>query len=344
MQTSPAHNNNFDFLRFLFASFVIFSHSFALMGDIRQDPLFPVAGRVFSEIGVCGFFAISGFLIHQSLHRSSTIASFIRKRLFRIVPGLLAAILFTTFIIGPIVSTYSTSAYFSSSATWMYALKNSFLIPGTETLPGVFARNPSPAVNGSLWTLRYELLFYGLLSLLYFTPVSKRRVIIPVTLFILLSCLLLNRYNIIVLQKHLFYFVVLGNYFLGGALLSLFPETLHKKKNILLLASTAIFLISLFFLKKELEAFGILAFTVMVITFGLHYFPVLNFSKFTGDISYGTYIYAYPIQQALIVWLRPENAFALMLPSFLLSWLAGWLSWQLVERKFIRRKQLFIRQ
>jgi peptidoglycan/LPS O-acetylase OafA/YrhL len=340
LETTPAHNNNFDFLRFLFASFVIFTHSYALMGDITKDPIFPISGRVFSEIGVCGFFAISGYLIHQSLHRSSSLSSFIRKRVFRIVPGLFVAVLFTTLIIGPIVSTYSTSAYFSNTGTWMYAVKNMFLVPGNETLPGAFTGNPSPAVNGSLWTLRYELLFYGLLSLLYFVPISKRRIIIPATLIILLSSLLLSRYNVITLQKHLYYFVVLANYFVGGALLSLFHEVLKKKKTILLLVSTAIFLVTLFFHRKELEVFGIIGFTVMVITFGLHYFPALNFSKYTGDISYGTYIYAYPIQQALIAWLHPEHVFVLMLPSFLLSWLAGWLSWQLVERKFIRRKQL----
>jgi peptidoglycan/LPS O-acetylase OafA/YrhL len=340
LQITPAHNNNFDFLRFLFASFVIFSHSYALMGDITKDPLFPVAGRVFSEIGVCGFFAISGYLIHQSLHRSSSLFSFIRKRLFRIVPGLFVAIVFTTLIIGPIVSTYSISAYFSDTTTWIYAVKNIFLIPGSQTLPGVFTDNPSPAVNGSLWTLRYEILLYALLSLLYFVPLSKKRIIIPLALTLLLSSLLLIRYELITLPKTIYYFIILGNYFLGGAFLSLFPDLLNKKKSMLLFVSAAIFLVSLFFFKKELEVFGILGFTVMVITFGLHYFPIINFSKYTGDVSYGTYIYAYPIQQALIVWLHPENVFMLMLPSFLLSWLAGWLSWHLVEQKFIRRKQL----
>jgi peptidoglycan/LPS O-acetylase OafA/YrhL len=216
------------------------------------------------------------------------------------------------------------------------------LIPGSETLPGVFTENPSPAVNGSLWTLRYELLLYGLLSLLYFVPLSKKRIIIPAILLVLVSSLLLSRYGIITLPKTLYYLVILGSYFLGGSFLSLFPEMLNKKKTILLFVSTVIFLVSLFFLKKELEVFGILSFTIMVITFGLHYFPLLHFSKYTGDVSYGTYIYAYPIQQALIVWLHPESTFMLMLPSFLLSWLAGWLSWHLVEQKFIQRKQLSI--
>lgn len=343
MQTTPAHNNNFDFLRFLFASFVIFSHSYALMGDISKDPLFPPSGRVFSEIGVCGFFAISGYLIYQSLHRSSSLFSFIRKRLLRIVPGLFVAILFVTLIIGPVVSSYSISAYFSSTGTWVYAIKNMLLIPGSSTLPGAFINNPTTAVNGSLWTLRYELLLYGLLSLLYFVPVSKRRIIIPVVLIILLCCLFLSRYNLIPLnasdQKFLYYFVVLGSYFVGGTLLSLFPEVLNKRKSILLLLSTVIFLISLFSFQKELTVLSVLSFTVMVITFGLHFFPVLNFSKYTGDVSYGTYIYAYPIQQALITWLHPGNVWALMLPAFLLSWIAGLLSWHLVEQKFIRRKQ-----
>lgn len=255
------------------------------------------------------------------------------------MPGLFVAILFTTLIIGPMVSTYSMSAYFSDTTTWTYAVKNIFLIPGSQTLPGVFTNNPSPAVNGSLWTLRYELLLYALLSLFYFVPLSGKRVIIPLALALLLSSLILFRYELITLPKTLYYVVILGSYFLGGAALSLFPELLARKKTLLLFTSAAIFLTSLFLFKKQLEVLGILGFTVMVITFGLHYFPAINFSKYTGDISYGTYIYAYPIQQVLIVWLHPENVFTLMLPSFLLSWIAGWLSWHLVERKFIGRKR-----
>jgi peptidoglycan/LPS O-acetylase OafA/YrhL len=343
LQTIPAHNNNFDFLRFLFASLVIFSHSYALLtGDIRNDPFYHLTGRVLSEIGVCGFFSISGYLIHQSLQRSSSLFSFVRKRLFRIFPGLIVAILFTTLILGTWLSNLQPARYLGDPQTWVYAVKNIFLIPGTQTLPGVFNQNPENAVNGSLWTLRYELLLYALLSVLFFISLRKKKLVIPTVLVVLLAGIFLLRYNVIPVpaaaNKLLYYVSVLGSYFFGGALLSLFTDFLKKHKGALLLISAAIFIISLFFFVRTLEVARILSFVLMVITFGLHYAPILNFSRYTGDVSYGTYIYAYPLQQALIAWLQPEAVWTLMLPSFVLSWLAGLLSWHLVEKKFIRRK------
>jgi peptidoglycan/LPS O-acetylase OafA/YrhL len=343
LQNKPAHTNNFDFLRFLFASFVIFSHSYALLyGDITRDPLYKAVGRVFSEIGVCGFFTISGFLIHQSLQRSSTLFSFFRKRLLRVIPGLVVAVLFTAFIIGPMVSSLNPTVYFGQAGTWKYVFSNVVLMPGNQELPGVFVHNPETAANGSLWTLRYELLLYAFLGTLFIVSLRLKKVIVPVLLTLLLGLFFALRYHLFFLpaeaHKFLYYFSILGSYFLGGTLLSLFSEEVKHLKTPLLLVSTGIFIFALFFFVRELEVIGILAFVVMVITFGLHYFPFLNFSRYTGDISYGTYIYAYPLQQALIVWLHPQNAVALMIPSFLISWLAGLLSWHLVEKRFIRRK------
>lgn len=344
MQTTPAHNNNFDFLRFLFASLVIFSHSYALLtGEISKDPFYRLAGRVLSEIGVCGFFSISGYLIHQSLQRSTSLKSFVLKRVFRIFPGLIVAVLFTTFVLGPLLTDLGLPAYLSASGTWKYALQNMLLIPGSGELPGVFSTNQVSAVNGSLWTLRYELLLYALLTPLFFIAIKNKKRLLPVVLAVLLASIFLLRHQIIVLpgglSKFLYYLAILGSYFFGGSLLSLFSGFLSKNKTLLLFLSATLFLLSLFFYVRQLEVLGILSFTLLVITFGLHYFPVLHFSRYTGDISYGTYIYAYPLQQALLVWLHPETVWALMLPSFILAWLAGLLSWHLVEKRWIGIRQ-----
>ncbi len=347
MQNNPLHNNNFDFLRFLFASFVICTHTYALLGHIEHEPLFILSGRVFSEIGVCGFFVISGYLIHQSLERSSSLLSFARKRISRIFPGLIVAVLFSAMVIGSLATTLPLKAYLSHKATWLYILDNTFLIPRHLTLPGVFTHNPETAVNGSLWTLRYELLLYGLLALLFFLPRKAKKWILPLLFLLCVSGYLAARYGLFAalpagLQPFLFYLGSLFHlscYFSAGAALSLFTPILHKRKTVLLLVSVTLFFIALFSPQKEMAIIGhIISFPVMVITFGLHYTRILHFSKYTGDISYGTYIYAYPLQQALIVWLQPQNAAVLMIPSFLLSWLMGYLSWQLVEKRFLKKR------
>jgi peptidoglycan/LPS O-acetylase OafA/YrhL len=343
LQHSPQHNNNFDFLRFLFASFVIFTHSYALLGDIKADPLYNLSGRVFSEIGVCGFFVISGYLIHQSQERSSSVFSFARKRIVRIFPGLTAAVLVTALVIGAFVTTLPLKDYFATGTTWRYILDNVFLIPRQQMLPGVFAHNVETAVNGSLWTLRYELLFYGLLGLLFFVPKTFKKWLLPL-LF------LPGMYGYFMLKHHmsghfseglhkfLLYCCNLGCYFVAGAMLSLLTPLLQARKTILLLISTILFSITLCFPSRHFEPLAFISFPVMVIAFGLHYSRVLHFSRYTGDISYGTYIYAYPLQQTLIIWLQPQNAAVLMLASFPVSWLAGYLSWHLVEKRFLRKR------
>lgn len=342
MKQLPLHNNNFDFLRFLFASFVIGTHSYALLGNIKDDPLYHATGRVFSEIGVCGFFVLSGYLIFQSLERSSSLGSFFRKRVLRIFPGLIVAVLFSALIIGAIASTLTAKEYYSNGMTWRYILDNIILLPRQQTLPGVFTHHVETAVNGSLWTLRYELLFYGILgTLFFFSRPLKQKIVVAMLLLCLAGYFILKRelYTGLpeALQKFLFYCCNLGSYFLSGALLSFYTARLQRHKTALLLCSSLLFTGVLFVFPRQYPLVEILSFPVMIITAGLHYSRPLHFSRYTGDISYGTYIYAYPLQQLLILWLQPQQVTVLLLASFPVSWLAGYLSWHLVEKRFLRK-------
>ncbi|WP_190277287.1 acyltransferase family protein [Taibaiella lutea] len=340
METAASHKNNFDFLRFLFASLVIFSHSYALLlGNIALDPFVKRSDRALSEIAVCGFFVLSGFLIRQSQERSSSVFSFFRKRALRIVPGLWVAIVVTVFVIGCLTTEIPLAAYLSNSQTWKYLFSNSFLMPVAKELPGVFNHNPETGVNGSLWTLRYEILFYALLSFLFFIPKKNSKAFTIAALIICIAGYMAIKMDLVPVKGNfLFYFFNLGIYFAGGACLSLFTDFIKQRKSLLLCISSIIFFAFTFIFKKEYELINMFSFTLLVISFGLHYFKFLNFSQYTGDISYGTYIYAYPIQQALIIWLHPANIWTLMIPSFLVAWLAGWLSWHFIEKRFLKRK------
>lgn len=321
---------------------MIFTHAYALLGNIQDDPLYPLTGRVFSEIGVCGFFAISGYLIHTSLMRSSSPWSYARKRILRIFPGLAVVVLLSVLVLGPLAGRLPAGEYFSRSETWAY-LSNMLLVPGRETLPGVFPGNVEPAVNGSLWTLRYELLFYALLGGMFFLGRRHKQMLIPLLIVLCLIMAFIVKNGLVRLsplpQSLIYYTGVLGSYFLSGALLALYSDRLQQNKTAVLLVSSLVFFISLFLLRSRPQFLSILAFTAMVISLGLHYTPALQFSRYTGDISYGTYIYAYPVQQALIAWLQPQQVITLLVPSFLLSWLLGYLSWQLVERHFLKRRR-----
>lgn len=81
------HKNNFDFLRLLFAFFVIITHSFSLSGLRECDALCKITPNHInlSYLGVRGFFIISGYLIFQSLVRSKGLIDYYWKRILRLI-------------------------------------------------------------------------------------------------------------------------------------------------------------------------------------------------------------------------------------------------------------------
>ncbi len=76
--------NNFDLLRLLFAGTVCLFHASRLSGerDLRW-----ISAVLSSEVAVEAFFVVSGFLILMSYERSSSIYSYVSKRVRRIYPA-----------------------------------------------------------------------------------------------------------------------------------------------------------------------------------------------------------------------------------------------------------------
>ena len=153
------HANNLDFLRFLAAGLVIIGHCFAFLG-IRRDPLVELTGyQGFSSLGVNFFFFISGMLITRSWLITPSPPAFWVKRCLRIFPGLVVAVLFCVLIVGPMATDLPMASYFSHRDTYRF-LWNCLWPDRFFFLPGVFEHHPNAAVNGSLWTLPYELCCY----------------------------------------------------------------------------------------------------------------------------------------------------------------------------------------
>jgi peptidoglycan/LPS O-acetylase OafA/YrhL len=158
-------NNNFDALRLLAAISVIFSHSFLIAeGTQNSEPLIRLTGNqaILGLAGVFVFFAISGFLVTQSLERTPHPLHFLAKRALRIFPGLFVATLVSALVLGPIVTNLPLAGYLSRLQPYEYVIGNTLLDQTVHELPGVwFADNGvGLEVNGSLWTLRIEFLMY----------------------------------------------------------------------------------------------------------------------------------------------------------------------------------------
>lgn len=160
--------NNFDFLRFIFASFVIISHSYALSGSTEGDILSRITKSQmnFSYIGVHGFFIISGYLIFNSLLRCKGLADYYWKRLLRLYPALFVVLLLTV-LLAPAVYEGSVP-YLHNKSVYSYIPQNLTLFFRQKGIDGVFESNPyKHSINGSLWTICYEFSMYIMVSFLF---------------------------------------------------------------------------------------------------------------------------------------------------------------------------------
>ena len=112
---ATGRDNNLNLLRMLAASSVLFSHSYALTGHMLQEPLVVASGQRTdaATIGVIVFFAISGFLIAQSLARTPSLYAYTIARGLRILPGLMLAKLFCVLVLGWYATSLASAAYWT---------------------------------------------------------------------------------------------------------------------------------------------------------------------------------------------------------------------------------------
>ena len=150
---------NFDLMRLLAAVLVVVSHTFPLAG---QAPFRIMGVEDLGALGVSVFFVLSGYLVSASYRRDPK--SYLLKRILRIEPGLIASLAVTVGLLA-FVTTAPAAEYWPAAA--MYVLRNALLYPATYELPGVFQAAPlAGVVNGVLWTLRLEFTFYVVLMLI----------------------------------------------------------------------------------------------------------------------------------------------------------------------------------
>lgn len=303
---SPPQSNAFDFIRLVAALGVLFSHSFSLYG--LAEPMV-WQGRTLGSFCVYIFFAVSGYLICQSWLRDANLRRFMLKRALRIFPGLAVALLFTVFVLGPLATDLSPLDYFTSFATWAYLFSNLSLIGDVQHLPGVFASNPYPhAVNGSLWTLLYEVLMYFVLAILGYLGLKLRTnkifalalLVFPMAAIALilagkeggwpLPLPLLWRLGLVVDGFHL---ANLGAYFFVGSALCLLSQQV-RLNPFLALGLLGLMVVLPYGLIFKVLAWVAIPYAVIV---SAYRGPALLRRMGRSDYSYGIYIYAFPVQQ-----------------------------------------------
>ncbi|HEY3087694.1 MAG TPA: acyltransferase [Jatrophihabitantaceae bacterium] len=285
--------NSLNFLRLVFALMVIVSHAWPI-GGYGDDPR--VAGEKLGTWAVAGFFAISGYLIANSrLH--GTMSTFLVRRVLRIYPGYLVCLVVVAFVFAPLSVAIGPGSIHWTSA-FSYVFDNLPLKVHQDSISGTLTGVPyGPAWNGSLWTLIYEFVCYLAVGVLLSLAVRWHRSVVVAALVATAGLYLVER-HLGHDDSMLGLFAFLGAIFFAGSALAVFAERVPLDWRIGVLA------IGIALASAELgviPALGALPIAYACIWLGAA-LPFYQVGRL-NDFSYGVYIYAFPVQQTIMVML-----------------------------------------
>lgn len=297
-------SNGITALRLFFAASVLVFHMWPL-GGFGTDPVQLLTDgqlRGGGTLAVLGFFGLSGYLLVQSRRRTSPVA-FAWRRALRILPGYWGMVVVTAIVVGP----------------W-------YLLPAALPGPGVSDLTfgtPPETINYSLWTLFPEILCYIVLSVM---PVRFMRIAIPT---LLASLTLIGASVLPVGTAGEVYGFFLA--FWTGALIAVAGIRPSGRISIALLA---VLVVATLLDRFNLAMGFVFAYVALWAGFAI---PL----RWERDLSYGTYIYAFPITRGLVALGLTSVGF---LPFTLLAlgatFAAAAISWTLIERPALGLKRL----
>jgi len=305
---------------------------------------------LFALVGL--FFALSGFLVFASAMRAKSIKTFFGNRLLRLLPALSVEVALSALILGPLVTEIPLKAYFTDFEFFRYF--GNIVGEVAFVLPGVFVHNPWPQlVNANLWTLPPELGCYLLmLAMLVLGMTKKRRqmailAVAALTAFQLLEIIDPTLLPVRADSTHfnswfiVFLFVLGAAFFANADLIPLHPKLFLVAAGIYwaLLLMNALQCIAAFFL-----------------TYCMVYIGMISFRWFDRllkmDLSYGTYLYGFPLTQGVVYFLQPSlsgygafTQYAIILPIVIAGtavFAAG--SWVLIEKPALSLRRHLIRE
>ncbi|WP_341197644.1 acyltransferase [Hyphomonas chukchiensis] len=328
----PVQTNRFDLLRLVFAAVVCVFHAVALTALHPFGPFETALGQG-AEVAIEGFFITSGALVAGSLARAATLADYAGKRVRRLYPAY-ATVILVPALISLVLSRDlpGVLAYLGANLTFL-----NFLAPN---LPGLFEGQRFTEVNGALWTLKIEVMFYLALPLI---------------------ALVLRRMG-------RFWWVGIAVLYVGGEVWRLGlphvwqgPEAYILARQLpgqmaffasgialwrlwglakarpLLSGAVGLGLVLLSFVHPVFVPVRAAGLTGLIACAAFAPGPVLNAARF-GDVSYGVYITHFPILQALVMLglfaaVGPIAAFAL---TGFIVFAASLLLWHSVEKLALR--------
>ena len=333
-------HNNFGLLRVVMAVAVVVSHAFSVTdGRVDHEPWFQTTGFTLGEHAVNGFFAISGFLVTMSFVKRGW-RDYALARLLRIAPGLIAATLVVALLIGGAMTTLDKGAYYSDPRLWRFISGTLTSFKSAAALPGVFSGNPLQFPMGTVWTLKYETLCYlgvllaGLAGLL-----AKPRLALAALVALALAAVV-REVATPDGPKGTETALRLPLIFLAGGVIYLYRDRVRLSLPLLALALIGLVPLSYTPLYKA-ALYLVTAWGILVLALA----PALTRRSVEppADLSYGVYLYGWPVQQALHALFPALGAVALLWPSLALTVIVAALSWYLIEKPALGVKRRWMR-
>jgi peptidoglycan/LPS O-acetylase OafA/YrhL len=293
------HANGLTPLRLGLALAILAAHVWDA-GAFGPDPVETLIGRqgIVGTLSVYAFFALSGFLLTQSRERQGRV-TFLTRRAARIMPGYWFAVLLTAVVVG---AWYVAAAWFP------------FQLVGTIEW-GPWEDHAYANVNASLWTLWAEIACYVLLAL---SPVRwlGRTMAVTAVALVALSFLPELQFRLTVLAGPSLAFV-------SGAALA----TWRRQVPLVGLYAVACLL-------AAVAAFGTLA-GMLLAPIAVGYVAVWAAAtapfRSRTDLSYGTYLLAFPVTQILLESGMP-GPWPLLAATMALTLALAAVSWFAIER------------
>lgn len=329
----PYQANSLNLFRLILAALVLFAHSWYVAGR-GSGP--SIQGENLGGWAVAGFFVLSGFLITRSRLRT-TPGEYLLHRVARIYPAFLVVLLVTAFVFAPIallVQQGSLGGFLTTPISpFQYVWGNLPLYIDHYAVGATLQSAPYPdAWNGSLWTLFYEFLCYLTVWVLGFVALFRRSPLMVALLWIVSVAVYasIGLASRIGLDSSFDLFARLLPFFLGGSLMYFLIERYGINRSLgiaaLLAALAVIWLIPRWGgqASAPLLAYGLLSLSTWV--------PQPGWIA-RNDVSYGFYIYAWPVQQLTVLFGGDDLGMPLYLVLTVVGTFAlAWFSWVLVER------------
>jgi peptidoglycan/LPS O-acetylase OafA/YrhL len=332
-------DNNFDALRLVFASMVVLYH----IGILSQASSLAWSQGISASFAVQAFFVVSGFLVTMSFENSSSIKSYISKRLRRIAPAYIAVVIGAALGLSAI-STLPLGEYFANRELWRYIAFNLVLSNfSAPDLPGVFQSNFMSAVNGSLWTIKIEVAFYCIVPFVVWATRRAGAFKVLTTIFIA-STIWRVGFNAAAIATGMDIYGRLAKqlpgqmcFFSGGAWAYYRTRRGNSISGLVAAAGVIVYALSDGWFHDLSAPLAVTAIVYWAAVAG----PRLPSVAKHGDFSYGVYLYHFPLIQTFI-------ALGLFQWSPLTGWMAtvtfvvfcAVISWKFVESPSLHRSAI----